>query len=260
MAGSLIASGSLLKKRERDNLTKIKGIANITALILAGGLGTRLCSVVSDRPKVLAPVNGRPFLSYLLEQLIVAGFRDVILCTGYKAEMIKKAFGNRCKNLAIRYSHEPEPLGTGGALRYALPMIENDTVLAMNGDSYIDEELSAYLEWYFKNEVEAALLLTKTADASRYGSVEVNIKGCIIRFDEKKENAGSGYINSGVYIFKKHLLERIPFARPISLEREFFSGLIGKGLFGYLCESELLDIGTPESYARAEKFFSEIRK
>ena len=238
----------------------MKHIDNITALILAGGLGTRLSSVVSDRPKVLASVNGRPFLSYLLEQLIAADFRDVILCTGYKAEMIKKAFGNCYKNLTIRYSRESEPLGTGGALRYALPMIEEETVLAMNGDSYIDEDMSAYIEWYFKNKVETALLLTKVADASRYGSVEVNIKGCIICFDEKKENAGSGYINAGVYIFKKHLLESIPSASPFSLEREFFPSLIGKGLFGYLCESELLDIGTPKSYGRAERFFFEIRK
>lgn len=233
----------------------MKDIDNITALILAGGLGTRLSSVVSDQPKVLAPVNGRPFLSYLLEQLIVAGFRDAILCTGYKAEMIKKSFGNRYKDLTIRYSREPESLGTGGALRYAIPMIEEETVLAMNGDSYIDEDLSVYLEWYFKNEIEAALLLTKVADVSRYGKVDVDIKNRVISFEEKKESACSGFINSGVYILKKHMLESIPFARPFSLERELFPGLIGKGLFGYLCESELLDIGTPESYARAERFF-----
>ena len=238
----------------------MKHIDNVTALILAGGLGTRLSSVISDQPKVLAPVNGQPFLSYLLEQLVDTGFKNVVLCTGYKGEMIRGTFGDRYKDLTIRYSREPEPLGTGGALRYALAMIEEETVLAMNGDSYIDMDMSAYLEWYFKNEIEAALLLTKVADASRYGRVDVNIKGCIIRFDEKKENAGSGYINSGVYIFKKYLLERIPFARHFSLEREFFPSLIGKSLFGYPCESEILDIGTPESYARAERFFSGIRK
>lgn len=232
----------------------------ITALILAGGLGTRLSSVVSDRPKVLAPVNGRPFLSYLLDQLGNTGFRDVILCTGYKGEMIRETFGNRYRDLIIRYSGEPEPLGTGGALRYALPMIEKDTVLVMNGDSYIDVDMNAYLEWHFKNEVEAALLLTKVADVSRYGRVEADKNGCIISFEEKGEATGPGWINAGVYILKKRLLERIPPASHFSLEREFFPGLIGKGLIGYLCESELLDIGTPESYARAERFFSEIRK
>ena len=238
----------------------MKHIDNVTALILAGGLGTRLSSVIFDQPKVLAPVNGRPFLSYLLDQLVNAGFRDVILCTGYKGEMIRETFGNRYKDLIVHYSRDPEPLGTGGALRYALPMIEKDTVLAMNGDSYIDVDLSAYLKWYLKNEIEAALLLTKVDDANRYGKVEVDIKNCVISFVEKKGDVCSGFINAGVYIFKKHILERIPSARPFSLEREFFPSLIGKDLFGYFCESELLDIGTPESYARAEEFFSEIRK
>jgi NDP-sugar pyrophosphorylase family protein len=238
----------------------MKHIDNITALILAGGLGTRLSSVVSDRPKVLASVNGQPFLSYLLDQLVSAGFREVILCTGYKGEMIRETFGDSYRDLTIRYSREPKPLGTGGALRYALPMIEEETVLVMNGDSYVDADLSAYLKWYFKNETEAALLLTKVADASRYGKVEVDIKNCVISFEEKKEDADAGYINAGVYILKKHLLERIPSARPFSLEREFFPSLIGKGLFGYLCETELLDIGTPESYAKAERFFSGLCK
>jgi len=114
----------------------MKHIENVTALILAGGLGTRLSSAFPEKPKVLAPVNGRPFLSYLLDQLVSAGFQDVILCTGYKGEMVRKTFGDSYKDLAIRYSMEPEPLGTGGALLYALPMIKKKLILAMNGDSF----------------------------------------------------------------------------------------------------------------------------
>jgi NDP-sugar pyrophosphorylase family protein len=234
-------------------------VDNITALILAGGLGTRLSSVISDRPKVLAPVNGRPFLSFLLDQLVNAGFRDVVLCTCYKGEMIRVTFGNRYKDLTVRYSQEPEPLGTGGALRYALPMIETETVLAMNGDSYIDVDLSAYLKWYLKNEIKVALLLTKVPDTSRYGMVKVEKDKSVSAFEEKEKAKGAGWINAGVYLIKTSLLKSIPAGKPFSLEREFFPSL-GNGLFGYLCESELLDIGTPKSYARAEGFFSEIRK
>lgn len=238
----------------------MKHVDNITALILAGGLGTRLCSVVSDRPKVLAPVNGRPFLSYLLDQLVSAGFRDVILCTGYKGEMIMETFGDRYKDLTIRYSQEPEPLGTGGALRYALPMIDRENILAMNGDSFVDTDLRKYLNWHFQNSIQASLLLTHVHDISRYGRVEVNKKGFITRFSEKSKYMGPGWINAGVYIFKKDFLEIIPPDKFFSLEKQFFPELAGGKLYGYLCREELLDIGTPESYTRAKEFISSIEE
>ena len=118
-------------------------ISNIEAAILAGGLGTRLRSVVPDRPKVLAEIGGRPFIEILLDQVAAAGIRTAVLCTGYLGDQIEARLGTRRGPLALRYSREVEPLGTGGALRLALPMLASDTVLVLNGDSYCDADLRA---------------------------------------------------------------------------------------------------------------------
>ena len=231
---------------------------NITALILAGGLGSRLQSALPDRPKVLAPVAGRPFLSYLMDQLISTGFRQVILCTGYKGEQIKEAFGDTYKGFDIQYSQEPESLGTGGALRFALPLINTDLALVTNGDSYVNCSLTDYLAWYLKNDFQTSLLLTYLADTSRYGRVKADENGLIKKFEEKGAKHGPGWVNAGVYTFKRGLLESIPFGQPFSLEREFFPSLIGEGLYGFQNEGAFIDIGTPESYALAEDFFSKV--
>ena len=229
---------------------------DVDALILCGGRGTRLRSVIADKPKVLASVNGLPFLSYLLEQLVNAGFRDVILCTGYKGEMVKEAFGSHYKGLNIRYSHEPEPLGTGGALRYALPMIEGSYILAMNGDSYIDVDICSFIRWYLKGGYDASILLTKVEDTGRYGCVKINEDGKIISFDEKQEGSGSGWINAGMYLFNNKLLETIPEHCFFSLEKEFIPMLVGDKLYGYRCHGDFIDIGTPNSYTKSCSFFS----
>lgn len=231
---------------------------NVTALILAGGLGTRLKFALPDRSKVIAPVAGRPFLSYLLYQLISTGFRHVILCTGYKGEQIKDTFGSTYDGLGIQYSQEPEPLGTGGALRFGLPLVNTGSVLVTNGDSYVNCNLSNYLSWYFKNGFQASLLLTYMPDTRRYGRVEISEDGRILKFDEKGAGHGPGWINAGVYILNRGFLESIPSGKPFSLERDFFPSLIDKGLYGFRCEGAFIDIGTPESYALAEEFFSSV--
>ncbi len=111
-------------------------IGNVTAAVLAGGLGTRLRGVLADCPKVLAPVKGKPFLAYLLEHLAGQGLRDVVLCVGYGSEQVEAVFGRSYAGLRLAYSCEPAPLGTAGAVRLALPMLESDPVLVMNGDSF----------------------------------------------------------------------------------------------------------------------------
>jgi len=225
------------------------------ALILCGGQGSRLQEVVSDRPKPMADINGRPFLSFLLDQLLASGFREVILCTGYKGEQIEKTFGELYKELVIKYSRESKPLGTGGAIRQALSLVQTEAVMVMNGDSFIDANLSAYLAWYLENKHEASLLLTYVPDTSRYGRVEADANGCIIRFEEKGQGLGPGWINAGVYLLRKSLLECIPSGKFFSLEREFFPDQVNKGLYAYQCHGKFIDIGTPESYASAERFF-----
>ena len=227
---------------------------NITVLILAGGLGTRLHSVLPDIPKVLAPIAGRPFLSYLMDQLISTGFRHVILCTGYKGEQIRETFGNEYKGLNIQYSQEPEPLGTGGALRFALPLIHTESVLIINGDSYVNSKLQDFLIWYFKFKPLAVLFLTYLSDTRRYGQVEVDAKDRVVKFEEKGARPDAGWINAGVYLFNRQLIESIPVGKPISLESDVFQSVIQRGIYGFRCEGAFIDIGTPESYADADNF------
>jgi D-glycero-alpha-D-manno-heptose 1-phosphate guanylyltransferase len=231
---------------------------NVTVLILAGGLGTRLQSSLPNRPKVLAPVVGRPFLSYLMDQLISSGFGHVILCTGYRGEQVKQAFGDNYKGLDIQYSNEPEPLGTGGALRYGLPLIATDWALVTNGDSYVDFNLKDFLTWHFENDLHVSIVLAYVADTDRYGRVEVKEDGRIVKFDEKGASHGPGWVNAGVYILNRSILETIPSGQPFSLEREFFPFLINRDLYGFRSKAAFIDIGTAESYASADQFFSKV--
>ncbi|MDY6842955.1 MAG: nucleotidyltransferase family protein [Thermodesulfobacteriota bacterium] len=230
-------------------------ITHITVTILAGGLGTRLRSVIAHQQKVLAPIGGRPFLSFILDKLVQTGFRNVILCTGYKAHEVMATFGYRYKELSIQYSCEPEPLGTGGTLRYASPLITSESTLVMNGDSYIESDLNAYIDWFFKKEKQATLLVTKVNDTSQYGKVDMDNDGLITGFYEKNSRIGKGLVNAGVYLFRTSLIHTIPHNIPLSLEKDFLPTLVGKKLYGYYCEGTFIDIGTPETYAMSEVFF-----
>ena len=234
------------------------GLSDVTTVILAGGLGTRLRPVVSNRPKVLAEVLGRPFLTYLFDQIDHAGAREVVLCTGYMAGSVKEEIGNSYKSLRIKHSMEDGPLGTGGALRLALLLIKSDTVMVMNGDSYVNADLETFLAWFLRKRIAAALLLAKVPDTNRYGRVATSNDGRIETFEEKGGIEGEGWINAGIYLLQKKVVETISPGKTFSLERELFPGLIGKKLYGYRCEGKFIDIGTPKSFLKAEKFFSEL--
>ena len=243
-------------KAQREKRRKVVKLSDIMAVILAGGLGTRLRPVFSDMPKVLAEVLGRPFLTYLLDQLSSAGAREIILCTGYMGNRVQEVYGDVYKSSHLLYSQEKEPLGTGGALRLALPLLKSDHVLVMNGDSYIRVDLSCYVDWFFRIDRKASLLLAKVPDTSRYGMVKVEKDESVSIFEEKEEVKGSGWINAGVYLMETSLLTSISSGKTFSLEREFFPSLVDNGLFGYRSKGRFIDIGTPESYATAENFFS----
>ena len=227
----------------------------ISALVLAGGLGTRLRSVVGDRPKVLAPVAGRRFLAYLLHQLADAGFEDVVLCTGYMGDQVRDAFGKRFRKLNLLYSQEEQPLGTAGALRHALSLIPSETVAVLNGDSYCQADLAEFLSWHHDKRADASILLTEMPDTARFGAVETDSGDRIHRFGEKN-TAGPGWINAGIYAISKRLLAGIPDGVAVSIERECFPQWMGNGLYGCRGGGRFLDIGTPESFAEAQRFFS----
>lgn len=233
-------------------------MCRLAAAVLAGGLGTRLRSVVPDRPKVLASVGGRPFLEYLLHQLSRCGVQDVVLCTGYLGEQIKDRFGWGYQSLRLQYSQETSPLGTGGALRRAMPLFKaNTAVLVMNGDSYCGADLGAFREIHRLRRADATLLLVEKADTGRYGRVRVAADGRIVKFEEKGCRTGPGLINAGVYVIEPHLLEEIPVGMPVSLEKDVFPSWVGRRFFGHQTPAAFLDIGVPWSYAKAESFFRE---
>lgn len=247
----------------------------VTGVILAGGLGTRLRPLISDKPKVLAPVDGRPFLAYLLDQLERGGIRRVILCIGHLGHQVKQAFGNHYGQLELVYSEERELRGTAGALRLAYPLITSGSVLVMNGDSFCDVDLGDYVAWQQANDVRNSMVLTKVKDTRRFGRVIADHRGKILRFEEKQESALeedrlpvaeasrpedlSGWINAGIYLMARDLLCTIPANESISLEFEMFPSWIQRGLTAYRVNAPFIDIGTPESYALAQRFFLDHR-
>lgn len=229
---------------------------DITAVVLAGGLGTRLRPVVADRPKVLAEVNGRPFLHYLLDQLTMAGIRRIVFSTGYMAETVSTLLGSRYGSAGLVYSVEDEPRGTGGALRLALPLLASDPVLVLNGDSYCDVDLPAFAATHGRRGAVASLALAEVADISRYGAVDVAADGAVTAFEEKGSRSGRGLINAGVYLLELSTIASIAANEMVSLERDIFPVLIGNGLFGDSRTGRFIDIGVPGDYLAAAMFFS----
>jgi D-glycero-alpha-D-manno-heptose 1-phosphate guanylyltransferase len=229
--------------------------AMMTAVVLAGGFGTRLRSVVSDRPKVLAPVAGRRFVAYLLDQLADAGFQQTIVCTGHLGDQVREAFGNRWRKLQLRYSQEPEPLGTAGALRYALDSFPMDEMLVLNGDSFCEVDLRALAELHHSRRAAATIAVTEVPDAGRYGGVKIDAAGAVSSFAEKG-TAGPGLINAGVYALDRQFVASIPSGIEVSLERDCFPQIIGKGLYAHRVDGRFLDIGTPDSFAAAQNLLA----
>jgi len=232
-------------------------LSEVTAMILAGGLGTRLRPVVADLPKVMAPVVGKPFLTRLLDQIASAGIRKVVLCTGYRADLVEKILGSAYGPLQLIYSAEETPLGTAGALALAAHSSGAINILAMNGDSYCHADLPALWRFHQEHRAVATLQLAQVSDTSRFGRVQLDADDRITRFDEKSSAIGPGLINAGIYCLSAQALANVAPNQSVSLEREIFPALIGHDLFGYSHGGKFLDIGTPDSYQQAEAFFGD---
>jgi D-glycero-alpha-D-manno-heptose 1-phosphate guanylyltransferase len=222
------------------------------ALILAGGAGTRLQSVVSDVPKPMARVRGRPFLEYLVAQVVRAGVEEVVLLVGYLGDVIERHFGDGARfGVRISYSREREPLGTGGALKLAEAQLIGDRWLVLNGDSIFDISLGELIARHIDHPAAATLALAHVPDSSRYGSVTVAADGTVTAFVEKSDTAAPDRINGGLYMIERSVLQRIPVDRPASFEREVLPQLVGRGLRGEQFDGYFIDIGVPADYARA---------
>ncbi len=224
-------------------------------IILAGGLGTRLAGTIPGLPKVLVPVLGRPFLTFLFDRLIAAGFGRVVLSVGFRSAQVEAAFGARYHNLYLHYVAESEPLGTGGALRLAAEATEDESCLVLNGDSYCDVDLLDFLCWREERPEPVAMVLAEVPDVARYGSVDLAANGRIVRFREKATRTGAGWINAGIYSVPTATVRTLPVHHRCSLEHEAFPEWLASGMVGYMAGRTFIDIGTPESYAAAEAFF-----
>ena len=220
------------------------------AIIRAGGEGTRLREVVSEVPKPMAPVAGKPFLEYLVLQLKQGGIREIILSTGYKREAVKAHFGTGEKwGVRISYSEEESPLGTGGALRKATVLLEAPDagpVLVLNGDSFLEIDFRALAAFHSAKKARATMGLVFMEDTSRYGRVEIDDEGCVLAFAEKSAGS-SGRINGGVYVLNREVLESIPEGK-VALETEVLPLLVGRGLYGMETKGFFRDIGIPHDY------------
>ena len=226
-------------------------IGAVRAFVLCGGHGTRLRPVLADRPKSMALISGTPFLQLLLDRLRSQGVGDVILGTGYMAEKIESYFGSGNKlEMRIRYSREHEPLGTGGALKLAEPLI-SDPVVVLNGDSYVEWSIDPMLELFRAKDADLVLVLHAIADVTRYGSVALDQDGRVTQFVEKGDAAGPGLINAGVYLLRKQIVRDLPAGTAISLEREVFPQL-DRGVYGLISTGLFIDIGIPDDLNRAQ--------
>lgn len=220
------------------------------AIILAGGLGTRLRGVVDDLPKSMAPVNGKPFLHYILKHLSSFGFTRIILATGYKGDIINEHFGNHLGKMELLYSREKEPLGTGGALLLASRMTINKSFFVINGDTLFEVDFGDIEKIYMQTGSKLTVALKPMYNFDRYGSVTVE-GDRIISFNEK-HFCSKGLINGGVYLLKREWLEEHSKTKIFSFEKDVMEIRAGKELItGYVSDSYFIDIGVPEDYLRA---------
>jgi D-glycero-alpha-D-manno-heptose 1-phosphate guanylyltransferase len=225
------------------------------AIILAGGMGTRLRTVVPDLPKPMAPVTGRPFLAWVLDRLIDAGFESAVLAVGYKHEAISTHFGGRHHGLPLHYSVEGLPLGTGGAIRLAADQVTQYPVFVLNGDTYLELDYRTMLAAHQRAQASLSVAVCHVPDVSRYGALE--LEGDVIQGFQEKGRSGPGYINAGVYLLSADIMQRIPAGETFSFEQQLLVPKVRElRPRAFLTEGRFIDIGIPEDYERAQRLFT----
>jgi D-glycero-alpha-D-manno-heptose 1-phosphate guanylyltransferase len=228
---------------------------NITAIILAGGFGTRLKGVVPELPKPMAPILGRPFLEYLMDYWIKQGVNHFILSVGYKKNVIINHFSDEYHGASIEYSTEELPLGTGGAFLKAARKL-SDTFLLLNGDTFIEMDLNKMIGFHYDKESDWTLSVIKLNRSDRYMEIEMTDNGKIISLDSFQDQDFQ-LANGGAYLINPSVLEKMKWEHDIyiSLENELLPEFSSSGgnLFGIECSGKFIDIGVPEDYFRAQK-------
>jgi len=230
------------------------------AIIIAGGFGTRLQSVIKDLPKPMADINGKPFLEYLLNFLKKQGIKKVILSVGYKYKMIVDYFGENFSGINIVYSIEEEPLGTGGAIKKALNYIDYNDVFVLNGDTFFDINLSEFYKFHIGKKSDLSIGLKIMRNSDRYGIVEVDDDFKIKNFIEKRYS-DKALINAGVYILKKDFLLTLNPPDKFSFEKDFLERYYRTyAFYGFPSDASFIDIGIPSDYYFAHSLFNPNQK
>lgn len=231
------------------------------AVILAGGLGTRLKDVLPpDTPKALAPIGDRKFIDFQINYLFDQGIKDIVICLGHLADKIRNYLGDGSPyGVNIKYSLEVEPLGTGGAIKNALSYLDNYFCI-LNGDSFLNMNIAELAHFHHKNNASLTLALTTVHNASRYGMVDIEDNGKILSFKEKDQYTLTGVINAGVYIVNRDAIPWHNLPKCFSLEKDLFPAITKQGrLFGYKVNGFFIDIGIPTDYSRFIQFTRGIK-
>ena len=226
-------------------------------MILCGGLGKRLRSVIGHSQKILANIDGEPFLNVLLKDLKRQGFRRVILCTGFQAQSVAKYYRENNLGLTILFSRERTPLGTGGAIRLAKRFVKSEPFVVLNGDSFCRIDYKKFLSFHHRQRADAAIAVAKVNDRRDYGSIRLDQRNRVVAFLEKNagpESKRISYVNAGVYCFNRDVFRCMPRAKKFSLEKEFFPQTLDKKVLGFKVKNNFIDIGTPQRYKIARNF------
>jgi D-glycero-alpha-D-manno-heptose 1-phosphate guanylyltransferase len=226
-------------------------------IILAGGLGTRLRSVISDLPKCMAPVNGKPFIDYVINYFQQQGINDFIVSVGYKYEAIEQYLKNELSTVNYQLSIEEEPLGTGGAIKKACALAKNKNVFVTNGDTLFKANTSSLQNFHQQKNADCTLALKPMKNFERYGVIELNDDDSIKSFKEKKYY-DQGLINGGLYMLNVGSFLSASFPEKFSFETAYLEKYYNQHkMFGLIQDKYFIDIGIPEDYERAAKELGE---
>ncbi len=227
-----------------------------TAIILAGGLGTRIKKIYPDLPKPVIPVAGKPFLFWLVEYLIGQGIKEIFVSTGYLADKIEKAFiNNNFKKIKISFIREDESLGTGGAVRLAAQSIDADQTFVCNGDTICHAQLSDIEKTVIETGCSVAVLISKLENVLSYGSVIIDDTNRITSFSEKNTSVKHGWVNAGIYCVDTQWARSLVDDIPLSMEKDVFPSILSDKIRAVKTDKPFIDIGSEEGLRNAEKFF-----
>ncbi len=231
------------------------GLNGVDVAVLAGGLGTRIKAVLGDVPKILAPIGEQPFLDYLLAWLNIHGATRVVLSLGHLADrVVDHLERSPPQGIEVVPMIEPAPLGTGGAIRHIRPQLHSDPVFVINGDTFLDADISGFVARHRAANSDISLLCAKVNSVARFGSVEINDAGYVRAFIEKDASRdGPGLISGGMYLFSAFALDELLGSPGASLERDFLQAQPSGTIRSEMAHGHFVDIGTPESLAQTTR-------